>query len=87
MTDLADIVKASIEPIIRAMVDEPDRIKIRIQKSDMNTVFIYITTKKSDVGKIIGKQGRHAAALRVLTSAIGSKHNSRAIVEINAEET
>ena len=84
--DIVEILTAAIKPLIEAMVNCPEKVKIQIQKSEYNTVFVYITADKPDVGKIIGKQGRHADSIRLLTSAVSAKHKYKAIVEINPSD-
>ena len=85
MDDIKDVLINALRPLIEAMVDCPEEVKINVQKSEYQTVFVYITAKKGDVGKIIGREGRHAGAVRILVSAIGSKHKFRTIVEISPE--
>ena len=84
--DIVEVLTSALRPLVEAMVDFPEDVKITIQKSEYNTVFVYITARKGDVGKVIGREGRHASAVRVLVSAIGSKFKFRTIVEINPEK-
>lgn len=84
--DIVKILKEAFEPLICHMVDFPEDVNINIQKSEYNTVFVYITARKVDVGKIIGREGRHAGPIRILVSSIGSKFKFRTIVEINPNE-
>lgn len=84
--DIVQILSEAVAPLIKAMVDYPDDIKVNIQKSEFKTVFLYVTGRKIDVGKLIGRDGRHAAAIRILVSSIGSKHKFRIIVEIDSDD-
>ncbi len=84
--DIVEVLRDAVEPLIKAMVDHPEKIKVNIQKSEHKTIFIYIVGKTVDVGKLIGRDGRHAAAIRILVSSIGSKHKYRIIVEIDSYE-
>ena len=84
--DIVEVLRDAVEPLIKAMVDYPEKIKVNIQKSEFKTIFIYIVGRKIDVGKLIGRDGRHATAIRVLVSSIGSKHKYRIIVEIDSDE-
>lgn len=83
--DIKEVLTDALRPLIAAMVDYPEEVEIKIQKSEYQTVFVYITARKGDVGKVIGREGRHANAIRILVSAIGSKHKYRVIVEISPE--
>jgi len=85
MEDIVEVLRDAVEPLIKAMVDHPDEITVNIQKSEFKTIFIYIVGRKIDVGKLIGRDGRHAAAIRILVSSIGSKHKYRIIVEIDSD--
>jgi predicted RNA-binding protein YlqC (UPF0109 family) len=84
--DIQKVLTDALRPLVEAMVDHPEEVKIKIEKSQYNTVFVYMTARRGDVGKVIGREGRHASAIRVLVSAIGSKFKFRTIVEINPED-
>lgn len=70
-----------IEIIVRALVDEPDLVSIS-EVGGMHTSILELTVAKADIGKVIGKQGRTAGALRTLVSAVSAKTKKRILLEI-----
>ena len=75
-------IKNALLPMIKALVDSPDAVVIDIYSGHKRTLIISITTEDDDVGKIVGRGGKHADAIRALTSAVAAKYNHRSIVEI-----
>jgi len=65
----------------QALVDKPDEVKIREVEGDRTTVF-ELTVAKDDLGKIIGRQGKTARALRTILNATATKLKKRAVLEI-----
>lgn len=63
------------------LVDHPDDVKIFEVAGEHTTIF-EVTVHKEDLGKVIGKEGRTAKAIRTVMSAAGVKENKRVIVEI-----
>jgi predicted RNA-binding protein YlqC (UPF0109 family) len=73
--------KAVIEVVVRALVDQPDSVKItETERRGMSV--IELRTAPGDMGKIIGRQGRTAAALRTLLAVTAEKHGTRAQLDI-----
>ena len=70
-----------IRYIATALVDHPDQIQIKETEQD-ETIIIELTVAKEDLGKVIGKQGRTARAMRSLLSAAAGKANKRSRLEI-----
>jgi predicted RNA-binding protein YlqC (UPF0109 family) len=70
-----------IRYIATALVDHPDQIQIKETEQD-DTIIIELTVAKEDLGKVIGKQGRTARAMRSLLSAAAGKANKRSRLEI-----
>ena len=70
-----------IRYIVTALVDHPDQIQIKETEQD-ETIIIELTVAKEDLGKVIGKQGRTARAMRSLLSAAAGKVNKRSRLEI-----
>jgi predicted RNA-binding protein YlqC (UPF0109 family) len=73
--------KEFIEIVARALVDEPERVSVS-EVGGMHTSILELKVAKTDIGKIIGKQGRTAGALRILLSAISAKVKKRFMLEI-----
>lgn len=73
--------KELIHYIVIALVDHPDQVQIQETEED-DTVIIELTVAKEDLGKVIGKQGRTARAMRSLLSAAAGKSNKRSRLEI-----
>jgi predicted RNA-binding protein YlqC (UPF0109 family) len=73
--------RAVIEVIVRALVDHPDAV--RITESERRGVLVFeLRTASGDMGKIIGRQGRTAAALRTLVAVTAEHHGRRAQLDI-----
>ena len=73
--------KEFIERIAKALVDQPDMVKITEVEGERTSV-IELSVAKDDMGKIIGKQGKTAIAIRTLLSAASKKQKKRTIFEI-----
>jgi hypothetical protein len=73
--------KELIEFIVRALVDDPATVDIQEIAGDK--VIIYeLRASKDDLGKIIGKKGRTAGAIRILMNAVSARQGKRAVLEI-----
>ena len=77
----ADPIKAVVEVVARALVDHPDAVRVTENERRGTTVYS-LTTAPGDMGKIIGRQGRTAAALRTLVALTAEKHGKRAQLDI-----
>jgi predicted RNA-binding protein YlqC (UPF0109 family) len=73
--------KELIHYIATALVDHPDEVQVELKEQD-DTVVIELTVAKDDLGKVIGKQGRTARAMRSLLAAAAGKVNKRSRLEI-----
>lgn len=73
--------KDLIEYIVKALVDHPDQVKV-VEVEGEKTSVIEISVAKEDLGKIIGKQGRTARALRTILTAASTKLKKRSVLEI-----
>ena len=73
--------KELVEVIVKSLVDNPDAVKVTEIMGD-NVVIIEVKVDKSDMGKVIGKHGQTASAVRTLLSATSAKHKRRAVLEI-----
>jgi uncharacterized protein len=74
-------VKDLVEDIAKALVDTPEEVSVREVSGEHVTV-LELRVAQTDVGKIIGKQGRTARSLRTLLGAAGMKANRRYTLEI-----
>ena len=70
-----------ITEIVKALVDEPDQVKVT-EVEGGQTIILELSVAKSDMGKVIGKKGRNAQALRTILSAAGGKTRKRYVLEI-----
>lgn len=83
MSESSGDVRALVEQIAKSLVDDPDRVSVQQSESDQATV-LELSVAEGDLGKVIGKQGRTARALRALLAAAGirlHKHFTLEIVE------
>ncbi len=74
-------VGALIDYIARALVDAPDEVDVNEITGEQTSV-IELKVSKSDLGKVIGKQGRTARAMRTILTAASTKLRKRAVLEI-----
>jgi predicted RNA-binding protein YlqC (UPF0109 family) len=73
--------KELIEYIAKALVDNPDKVRVTEIEGEKTSV-IELSVAKEDLGKVIGKQGRTARSIRTILSAASTKNNKRAVLEI-----
>jgi predicted RNA-binding protein YlqC (UPF0109 family) len=73
--------KELVEFIAKALVDEPDKVEVAEVEGERVTV-IELRVAQSDLGKVIGKQGRTARSIRTLLNAAATKLRKRAVLEI-----
>ncbi len=73
--------KDLVEVIARALVDNPDEVVVT-EKEDGKNIVVELHVAASDMGKVIGKQGRIAKAIRSVVKAASSKENKIVDVEI-----
>ena len=73
--------KQLIEDIAKALVDIPDEVSVRAVEGEQVTV-LELKVAPSDLGKVIGKQGRTARSIRTILGAAGMKLNRRFTLEI-----
>jgi predicted RNA-binding protein YlqC (UPF0109 family) len=77
----ASPLRAVVEVVVRALVDKPDSVRVA-EIDRRGTTVLELTTAPGDMGKIIGRQGRTAAALRTLVALTAEKHGKRAQLDI-----
>lgn len=73
--------KPLVEFIARGLVDEPDEVVVQ-QRETGRTVVVSLKCAQADTGKVIGKQGRVAKAVRTLLATAAMRRHRRAILEI-----
>ncbi len=73
--------KEIVETTARALVDNPDKVQVKEVEGE-KTIVIELRVDPAELGKVIGKQGRIARALRTLLSAMGRKTGKRVVLEI-----
>lgn len=73
--------KDLVEYLAKALVDEPDQVEVT-EIAGEQTIVLELRVAKSDLGKVIGKQGRTVKAMRSILSAASSKLRKRADLEI-----
>ncbi len=72
--------KEILETMILNMVDDPQAVTIN-EKVDEKTVTYEVKVAESDMGRVIGKQGKTAKAIRMVMKAISGKEHKKAVVE------
>ena len=73
--------KSLIEEIAKALVDKPEEVAVGAVDGEKTTVF-ELRVATSDLGKVIGKQGKTARSIRTILSAAGTKLGKRCVLEI-----
>lgn len=73
--------KDLVEFLAKSLVDSPDEVRLRTHERDQQTV-IELEVAPADLGKVIGRQGRTARAMRTLLSAAGQKSRRRYTLDI-----
>jgi predicted RNA-binding protein YlqC (UPF0109 family) len=73
--------KELIEQIAKALVDSPDQVSVNAIEGEQTTV-LELRVAQTDLGKVIGKQGRTARSIRTILSAAGMKLKKRFTLEI-----
>jgi predicted RNA-binding protein YlqC (UPF0109 family) len=80
-TDQGGDMRALVEQIARALVDEPEQVSVQAVDGEQVTV-LELRVAPADLGKVIGKQGRTARSIRTILSAAGMKLRKRFTLEI-----
>ena len=73
--------KELVEVITKALVDEPDQVVVT-EKAEGKTTVIEVHVAEGDMGKVIGKQGRIAKAIRSVVKAAAAKADKKVVVDI-----
>lgn len=73
--------KELVEVIAKSLVDNPDAVEV-MSEVDGQTTVVQLKVAPEDMGKVIGKQGRIAKAVRTVVKAAATKANEKVVVEI-----
>jgi uncharacterized protein len=76
--------KELVEYLAKALVDNPEEVKVTEVEGEQTTIY-ELKVAQTDIGKIIGKQGRTARSIRTVLSAAAAKQKKRAVMEIIEE--
>jgi uncharacterized protein len=79
------MVRDGVELILKKLVREPEAVDVREVERERSTTVIEVRVAQTDVGKVIGRQGRTVKALRSLLHAAGQKQNRRYVLDIVEE--
>lgn len=75
--------KEAVEKIVRALVDDADAVEIAEKAGESaNTTVISVRVAESDMGKLIGREGRTVKAIRSILYAASQKHRKRFVLEV-----
>jgi uncharacterized protein len=77
----SDSMKAMVDRIARALVDQPEAVSVSAISST-HSFIVELKVAKDDLGKVIGKQGRTAGAMRTIVSAVSAKNRKHTVLEI-----
>jgi len=78
-------VKELVELIAKALVDNPDKVQVSQLDGEQSSI-IELKVAQEDLGKVIGKQGRNAQAIRIILGAAGMKLKKRVNLELIEKE-
>ena len=73
--------KEFLEYIVKQLVDQPDQVTIEEENRE-DKLILKVKVAQPDIGKVIGKKGRTAFALRTLVAAVGMKAGKKALLEV-----
>jgi predicted RNA-binding protein YlqC (UPF0109 family) len=76
-----DKLKELVEFLAKSLVDNPDEVEVR-EIDGERSIILELRVAPDDMGKVIGKQGKIAKAIRTLTKATAAKEGKRVVVEI-----
>ena len=79
--------KEVLEIIAKSLVDYPEQVDVKEINNEDQTVTLELRVAESDMGKVIGKQGRIAKAIRTVVKAAASRENKKVAVEILQEDS
>lgn len=74
--------KALIEAIAKSLVEMPDEVHVTEEAADDGSILVQLAAAQQDMGRIIGKQGRNAKAMRTLLNAKATREKKRVALQI-----
>lgn len=74
--------KEFIEFIAKYLVDSPENVVVEVKTAEDKNIVLTLKVQQNDIGKVIGKKGKTALAMRTLLTAIAAKEGKRAVLEI-----
>lgn len=74
--------KEFVEFIAKQLVDNPDGVVVEEKLAEEKKIVLSLKVEANDIGKVIGKQGKTAQAIRTLLTAVSAKEGKRAVLEI-----
>lgn len=81
MSDTLDLERDLVEYIARALVDEPEQVQVNMIEGEKSTI-LELSVSPDDIGKVIGKHGRIAKAMRTVLAAVSTRTGKRTVLEI-----
>lgn len=81
MSDTLDLERDLVEYMARALVDEPDEVQVNMIEGEKSTI-LELSVSPDDIGKVIGKHGRIAKAMRTVLAAVSTRTGKRTVLEI-----
>lgn len=76
-----EVERELVEYIAKSLVDDPEKVEVNLIEGEKSTI-LELRVAEDDVGKVIGKHGRIAKAMRTLLSASSTKSGKRVVLEI-----
>lgn len=81
MTKAAEEIRDFVLTVAKSIVDDPEEVNISVLESG-SMVVVELSTARTDIGKVIGREGRMAQSLRVLLTAVATKLGKKAVLQI-----
>jgi predicted RNA-binding protein YlqC (UPF0109 family) len=78
---VSNVLKELLEHVARSVVTCPDKVSVE-EETEGTSVVLRLSVDADDMGKVIGKQGRTAKAIRTLVKAVATRENVKVVVEI-----
>lgn len=79
---MSELDQQFLEYVVKSLVDKPEKVVIKRTVDEMG-VLLTLTVDPEDMGKIIGRQGNTAKAIRILLRVVGMKNNARVNLKVN----